>query len=96
MRDQWCVVVGQESPVVLQEVEQVRQHLQVGGDVGVVPEEVDVVEPELDDMLDPVTQLAPIRTAPEDEGAAGTTTDQIGQLGRVGHWRLRLARRRSA
>ncbi len=77
MGDQRCVVVGQDSPVVLQEVEQVRQHLHVGGDVGVVTEEVDVVEPDLDDVLDAVTQLTTIRTAPQDEGAAGTTPSRL-------------------
>jgi hypothetical protein len=58
VRDQRGVVVGQERSVVLEEVEQVRHHLQVGRDVGVVTEEVHVVEADLDHVLDAVAQMA--------------------------------------
>jgi hypothetical protein len=44
--------------VVLEEVQQVRHELQVRRDVGVVPEEVHVVEAKLDDVLDAIPQVA--------------------------------------
>ena len=56
--DERGVVVGQERPVAPEEVQQVGHHLQVGRDVRVVAEEVDVVEAELDHVLDPVSEAA--------------------------------------
>ena len=44
-------------PLLLDEVEQVRHHLEVRGHVRVVPVEVHVVEGDLDDVLDAVAQL---------------------------------------
>ena len=58
VRDQWRVVVGQKRAVTGEEVQQVRHHLQVGRDVGVVPEEVHIVERQLDHVLDAVPELA--------------------------------------
>ncbi len=58
MRDQRRVVVREHRSVALDEVEQVRHHLQVRRDVRVVPEEMHVVERELDHVLDPVAELA--------------------------------------
>src|ERR1051326_5543687 len=52
MRDQNRVVVRVERPVVLEEVQQVRHLLQVRRDVRVVPQEVDVVELQIDDVFD--------------------------------------------
>ena len=60
--DERRVVIGQDRPIVLQEVEQVGHHLQVRRDVRVVPEKMDVVETELHDVLYPVTKLA-VRSA---------------------------------
>src|SRR5207248_1239176 len=50
--------------VLLQEVEQVRHLLEIGGHVRVVPREVDIVEDEVDDVLDAVSEVTrrrPIR-----------------------------------
>ena len=56
--DQRCVRVREHSAVRLEEVEQIRHLLEVGGDVLVVPEEVHVVEDDVDHVLDPVAELA--------------------------------------
>ena len=58
MGDQRRMAVREERPVLLEEVEQVRHHLEVGGHVRVVAEEVDVVERENHHVLDAVTELA--------------------------------------
>jgi hypothetical protein len=54
VRDQNRVVVGEERPIALQEVEQVRHLLEVRGDVRVVAVVVRVVELDLDHVLDAV------------------------------------------
>ncbi len=58
VRDERGVVVGRERAVVFEEVQQARHHFQVRRHVGVVAEEMDIVEGELDDVLDPVAQAA--------------------------------------
>ncbi len=64
VRDQNCVVVRVERAVVLQEVQQMRHLLEIRRDVRVVPQEVDVVELQIDDVLDLslVAELASGRT----------------------------------
>ena len=57
MSDQRRVVVREHRSVALDEVEQVRHHLQVRRNVRVVPEEMHVVERELDHVLDAVAEL---------------------------------------
>jgi hypothetical protein len=52
------VGVREDRPVRLEEVEQVWHLLEIGRDVGVVAEEVHVVEHEVDDVLDAVAELA--------------------------------------
>jgi len=52
------VIVGKESPIVLEEVQQIWQQLQVGRHVRVVPEEVHIVECELNDVLYSVAEPA--------------------------------------
>ena len=49
--------IREHRAVLLQEVEQVRHLLQIGGHVRVVPREVDVVEDEVDDVLDAVSEV---------------------------------------
>ena len=61
VRDQRRVVVRHPRAVVLDELHQARHHLQVGRDIRVVAEEVDVVERDLDDVLDAVPEPAPVR-----------------------------------
>ena len=68
VRDERRVAVAQEGAVVLEEVQQVRHHLQVGRDVGVVPEEVHIVERELHHVLDPVAEVAGRRAVGGDGG----------------------------
>ena len=63
MRDQRRVVVRQDGAVVLEEVQEVRHQLEVGRDVGVVPEEVHIVEADLNDMLDAVAKAALVALA---------------------------------
>ncbi len=58
MRDKRRVVVRHPRAVVLEELQQARHQLQVRRDVRVVPEEMDVVENELDDVLDAIAELA--------------------------------------
>jgi hypothetical protein len=52
VRDEDRVVVRQQRPVAAHELEQVWHLLEIGGDVGVVPDEVRVVEDQVDDVLD--------------------------------------------
>jgi hypothetical protein len=52
MGNEHRVVVGGESAVTADEVEQVRHLLQIGGDGRVVSTEMDVVELKVDDVLD--------------------------------------------
>jgi hypothetical protein len=52
MGDQWCVVFGEECALVVQEVEQVRDLLEIRRDIRVVAPQVHVVELEIDDVLD--------------------------------------------
>jgi len=54
MRDQDRVVVRQQRAVPADEVQQVRHLLQIGRDVRVVPQEMHVVEDQVDDVLDVV------------------------------------------
>ena len=56
VRDQDCVIVGDQRPVALDEVQQVRHLLQVRRNVGVVAPEVGVVELDVDDVLDVVAR----------------------------------------
>src|SRR6516162_11049181 len=58
VRDQRRVVVGKESPIVLEEVQQIWHQLEIGWHVGVVPEEVHIVECELNDVLNSVAEPA--------------------------------------
>ena len=64
IRTVWSLV--SERAVVLDEVEQVRHLLEVGRDVRVVPQEVHVVELEVDDVLD----RAVLRLKLQDRSAA--------------------------
>ena len=52
MRDENGVIPGIERPILLNKVEQVRHLLQVGGHVGVVTDEVHIVEFYVHDVLD--------------------------------------------
>ena len=58
VRDQDRVVVGEQRAVAADEVQQVRHLLEVRRDVPVVPQEVRVVELDLDDVLDAVGERA--------------------------------------
>ena len=47
----------------IKEVQQIGHHLQVRRDVGIVPEEMDVIEPELDHVSNAVAEMAAARVA---------------------------------
>jgi hypothetical protein len=62
LRQRRCLMVAADDPVADQEVEQMRHLLEIGGDVGIVPPQVHVVELDMNDVLDGAaarTQLAP-------------------------------------
>ena len=52
VRDERGMVVGQQDAIAVQEIEQVRHLLEVGGNVRVITGEMDVVEMYIDDVLD--------------------------------------------
>src|SRR5271166_2721409 len=58
MRDQRRPMVGQERPISFKELEQTWHLLEVGGHIGVVAPEMDIVELNVDDVLDAVAEVA--------------------------------------
>jgi hypothetical protein len=46
------MVVGEQTPLVFQELKKMGHLFQVGGDIGVVTLEVDVIKLNVDDVLD--------------------------------------------
>jgi hypothetical protein len=51
-------MIGQKRTVAFEEFEQIRHLLEVGGHIGVVAAEMDIVELNVDDVLDAVTETA--------------------------------------
>ena len=90
MRDQDRVVVRQQCPVALDEVEQVRHLLEVGRDVRVVTQEVRVVELDVDDVLDLVVLRLEVAGSGGDDragrsGAGRRDAERGGDEDRRGH-----------
>ena len=52
VRDQWCVVVGEQHTIIFDEIEQMRHLFEVRGYVGIVAGEVSVIKLDINDVLD--------------------------------------------
>lgn len=58
MRDQRCMVIGEQSALILEEIQQIGHLFEVRRHIWVVAAEVDIIELDIDDVLDAIAETA--------------------------------------